>query len=154
MQSVFEQLQKCEHCGASMRKWKHSLTRGLVRTFVKFVYAVRKKNFNEVHLQNDVELTKNEYNNFQKLHYFGLVAKAKKPGHWVLTKWGGEFFRNQRAIPKFAISFRDHLIERQGATVTIRDFYGKDNAVPFDEWQKQFESDPAPEYYLKEPATV
>ena len=129
----------CEHCGASLKEWKHGLTSGLIRTFIKFCYALKKKGTNKIHLQSEVELTKNEYNNFQKLHYFGLVAKADETGYWLLTNLGEQFMRGEIGIEKFAISYRDRLVRREGEKVWLQQFYEKGkNAQPFEIWQRDF----------------
>jgi predicted transcriptional regulator len=80
--------------------------------------------FNEI-VQKDLSLTKNDYNNFQKLRYHGLVAKVKaKAGYWLITKRGGQFLRNEIAIPAGVKTFRNH-VEEDGhtkETVRITDF--------------------------------
>lgn len=129
----------CLHCGASMRVWKHSLTPGLINCLIKFIGAIKSKGVNSIHLQKEVELTKNEYNNFQKLHYFGLVAKDRnKPGYWVITRLGGEFLRNEKPLQKFALSFHDKLVERQGPALTISEHL-RDNAHDPLYWQQMFD---------------
>lgn len=129
----------CPHCGASMKVWRHSLSKGLVDVLVEFIGAVKQKGKNSIHLQNDMpNLTKNQYNNFQKLHYFGLVAKDdKNPGHWVITKWGGEFLRGERKIEKFALTFRDKLVEREGNLVSVKDFFPQEFGDDY--WQSIFD---------------
>jgi len=42
-------------------------------------------------LQRDLDLTKNQYNNFQKLQYFGLVSRT--PKGWFPTPVGIGFIR-------------------------------------------------------------
>jgi hypothetical protein len=128
----------CPHCGASLKIWRHSLSKGLVDTLIDFIKAVKKKGKNSIHLQEDISLTKNQYNNFQKLHYFGLVAKDdKNPGHWLITRWGGEFLRGERKIEKFALTFRDELKGREGELVGISDYFPDEFNTEY--WQKLFD---------------
>lgn len=129
----------CDHCGASIKEWKHGLTRGLVKAFIKFCYAINKKEYNKIHLQTEMELTKNEYNNFQKLRYFGLVARSGEAGNWALTNIGERYARGEIGIEKFAISYRDRLVRREGEKVWLQQFYEKgNNTESFDYWQQSF----------------
>ena len=137
-----DELTTCEACGASLKKWKHNLTRPLVITFLKFCDTVKKKGMNSVNLQTEMQLTKNQYNNFQKLRYFGLVAKdRKKHGSWVITRWGGKFMRNELAIPRQVISFRNHIVERIGTVVILQNYFNKADDPAFDSWQQDFKFD-------------
>lgn len=123
----------CPQCGAKMNKYWHNLTRGLVDSFIKFSLAVRSKNANSVHLQTDVQLTKNQYNNFQKLRFFGLVAKVKdkngnrKAGYWLVTKNGGAFLRGELAMPRRVRTFRNKIIDKDENLVYIKEVMGDDS---------------------------
>ncbi len=126
----------CPHCGSSMRVWRHSLTRGLVDVLLLFIGAVKSKGMNSVHLQQDMNLSKNQYANFQKLHYFGLVAKDRdRSGYWVITRLGGDFLRGTKTIPKFALTYHDRLVEREGELVGIKNYY-RERADDY--WQSTF----------------
>ncbi len=127
----------CPHCGASMKIWKHSLTAGLVAVLIKAIDAVKKTNKNSFNLQDDLLLSVSENNNFQKLQYFGLIAHDKTPGKWLITTLGGQFLRNEVGVQKFALSFRDRLIEREGPVIKISSFY--EHIYGEDYWQKRFE---------------
>lgn len=48
-------------------------------------------------LQKDLNLTKNQYNNFQKLQYFGVVQRTEKG--WYPTVSGIEFIYGREKIP-------------------------------------------------------
>ena len=71
-----------------------SLTKGLVLSLLVFNenYAGKPS-----HLQ-DVPLTKNQYNNFQKLQYHRLVSHVKS-GYWDLTPQGKLFIHGE-PVPK------------------------------------------------------
>lgn len=125
-----------------------SLSLGLVNTLIKFVGAVKAKGINEIHLQTDVDLTHNQYNNFQKLRYHGLVHHAKNPdksiktGFWLITRNGGSFLRNVLELDKIVV-VKDNLIDHEATKrefphqqkVKISDFFP---ARDEDYWQREF----------------
>lgn len=129
----------CPHCGAAMTEYVHSLTPGLVKSLVKFGEAISCKGTNDIHLQTEVDLTKNEYNNFQKLRYWGLVHHVDKSniksGRWLLTKLGGQFLRNEIGMPKKVKTFRNKKIAQWDTTISIKDF---DVDLSEDYWQTDF----------------
>ena len=90
----------CTHCHQKIRERWESLSRGLIKDLVLIGEARDRKGINEIHLQKDLTLSKNEYNNCQKLRYFGLIAKTDKPGYWLLTRLGSNFLYNNEFIPK------------------------------------------------------
>ena len=132
----------CPHCGASMKEFWHNLTPGLVNNLIKFIEAVKSKGENEIHLQKDLDFTKNEYNNFQKLRYWGLVHHADKDnthsGKWLITRQGGEFLRNELAVPKRIKTFRNQIVEKGEEFVKISDFFPH-RRVDF--WQENYDFD-------------
>ena len=67
---------KCPHCGASMAKRPHRVSKGLVESLVKFKVKVCELDRNSLHLQTDLDFTKSQFTNFQKLRYHGLIAKC------------------------------------------------------------------------------
>lgn len=138
-----ESVQKlCPHCGAKMKEWKHALTPGLISIFLEFAKAVKNKGINEIHLQNEVSLSKNGYNNFQKLRYFGLVAKVKdendqpKAGYWLLTRLGIQFLKGMSPAPKWVMTFRNRITEKSEELVFIDDVQ---QVFPRVWFQKEFE---------------
>jgi len=115
-----------------MKKWKHTLTPGLVQALWKFAGAVGKKGRNEVHLIWDMEgkycLTKNEYNNFQKLRFFALVAKVKengehKVGHWLLTRRGGQFLKGAEKVCRKVYTYRNEVVGHSDEKIHVKEFY-------------------------------
>lgn len=134
----------CHNCGAPMVHHKHRLTPGLVEVFKKFVSAVKQKGLNDIHLQTELELSNNEYNNFQKLRYFGLVHHADKDqtrnGHWLVTRLGGEFIRCERPVKAWVVTYRNRIDENYPCEeyVWILDFYKNTDK---DYWQKEFNFD-------------
>lgn len=118
---------KCPNCGASMKEWEHRLTPGLAAILIKFAQKVKSTGKNDVHVRQDIGLTASEYNNFQKLRYFGLVAKVRDAednhvgGHWLLTRRGGAFLRGAEAVHKSVTTFRNKITKRNEELVFVWD---------------------------------
>lgn len=115
--------------------YKHSLTPGLIVILTKFGEAVARNGRNKVHLQwdmkGDLELTKSEYNNAQKLRYFGLIAHYKndmgmrEAGYWLLTRNGAKFLKNQLPIPRTVSTLNNTVVERDIALVFISNIWAE-----------------------------
>lgn len=119
----------CPHCGAKMVEYKQRLTPGLVSCLSKAIEFVHANNRNEFHLQRDLNLTKTEFANFQKLRYFALVAQVEgKDGSWLITSRGGEFLRNEKGIPEFVKTYRNKVQSKSNTVLFYRDFRNK---VPY-----------------------
>lgn len=116
----------CPHCGAKMKAYWHRITPVLVRALVKFRVAVNEIGVNKIHLRDDLDLTKTEYNNFQKLRLHGLVAKYKEEGvhlngYWLLTARGADFLNGTLDIPKRVKTFRNKVIDHDTEKVFLID---------------------------------
>ena len=127
---------KCPHCGASLEQRAHRLSKGLVKTLVLFKISVCELDRNEIHLRNDMSLSKNQYNNFQKLRYHGLVAKCyekdtklRKSGYWLLTRRGNRFLKHNLAVPVRVSTFRNKIVERDEKCLTINEIL-TDSSLP------------------------
>lgn len=140
-----EQETICPYCGASLvMRWER-LSKGLVKTLIKFRKEVVEKNkFNRVHPRKDMNLGVTEYANFQKLRYHGLVAHVRKPdgtedsGYWLLTRRGNLFCKNQITISEKVLVFRNK-IEARGTVLTNLEKVLKNNDVPF--WDEKDDFD-------------
>ena len=128
---------KCPHCGASLEKRAHRLSKGLVKSLVLFKLKVCELDRNEIHLRNDMSLTKNQYNNFQKLRYHGLVAKCfdketklRKSGYWLLTRRGNQFLKNEISVPVRVITFRNKIVERDEKRLSVHEIL-TDSSLPY-----------------------
>jgi len=104
----------CPHCHQSIMKHKHSMTPKLVDIFIKS--ALAKVPF---HLQKDVEFTKNEYANFQKLHYWEIVSRDKKDGYWYITELGNKFLRGAVPLCYYVVTFNNTVIEKSTKSMFI-----------------------------------
>lgn len=131
---------KCPYCDASMKKHWQRLSKGLAKSLVKFRSKVIELNRNKIHIKDDIDFTKTEFNNFQKLRYHGLVAKCKntetglnESGYWLLTKRGNLFCKNQLSIPVGVLTFRNKIREKTKDFCTIKDVLKEDGLPYWDE---------------------
>jgi len=79
----------CNCCGHSLTAYTHRLNKPLVKALRELV-DFYEDNREMANLQKDLKLTKNQYNNFQKLQYFDLVRRVETLG-WIPTKKGLNF---------------------------------------------------------------
>lgn len=110
--------EECPMCGASTLEHQHSLSRALVEGLVKLAEA----GGGPLNLR-DLGLTRNQWDNFQKLRYFELVRQVtidgkRKRGVWEITADGWSFLGG-RAVPRTVWTFRGEPTRRSDDTVTI-----------------------------------
>lgn len=122
-----EEHKRCPYCDASMKKHWHRLSKGLVNTLIKFKKKVIELQQNKVHIKDQCNYSKVEFANFQKLRYFGLVAKwvnsdnEHEGGYWLLTKRGNQFLKSEIAIPLRVLTFRNKIHKRSEELYKISD---------------------------------
>ena len=110
--------QRCKSCGAKVVEYRHSMSKSLAGTLIKFarVHQV------EAGKLDDCGLTYSERCNFQKLRYWSLVEKveddAHKGGVWKLTHWGVSFLRGSDK-QKHAVTYRGEIVRLEGPLVNI-----------------------------------
>ena len=111
--------QNCPTCNASlMGRWEY-ITKGHIKLLNKLHLAVKHYGRNSIHLQEDMNLTKNEYNNFQKLRYNGLIAHASRSGNWLITRRGAQFLQQKISLPKGVLIFRNRIQRYHSDQVTV-----------------------------------
>lgn len=125
----------CDKCGASLKKYWHKLTPGLVRTLVKVYERVNEKGENKIH-KNELTLTHGEYGNFQKLRFHALIAKYKengeyKSGMWLITRRGAQFLTGQISVPESVQTFRNKVVGHSIEEVSVADIIGRRNEPYF-----------------------
>jgi hypothetical protein len=105
----------CSHCGQKLPvAHKHTMTKGLVSCLWKLFYAGGPARLSEIGLSTT------EFANFQKLHYFGLIAHAAgSRAHWILTNDGADFLRNQLSVPNAVWTKNGKVVERSTKRVFI-----------------------------------
>lgn len=109
----------------------HSLLAGHVSALLKLRRAVLHFRKNEIHIRKQMHtvrgkcpfrLSYDEINNFTKLRYHGLAAKADRRGYWLLTTRGGQFLRGELSIPETVITFANAVAGHTGPLIHISKF--------------------------------
>lgn len=135
-----EQAHHCPTCGANLKAFWHTLNPGLVSILIKAIQFVHARNKNEFHLQNDLHLSVNEFSNFTKLRFHGLMAKVDgKPGYWLITKRGGQFLRGEITVPLRVQTFRNQVKAHSPGVIHIDELRGQ---VPYFEKEYAYEYQP------------
>ncbi len=104
----------CEHCGAKTVKYKHNFNVGLFAGLVKLY------EFNQPASLKELELTVNQFNNFQKLRYGGLVENVN--AKWVITELGIKFIKNEIAIPRQVTTYRNECVGQSDDFISYNNF--------------------------------
>jgi predicted Zn-dependent protease with MMP-like domain len=89
-------------CGAKTKKYSHNLNKGMIDSLKK-LYA--KNSFTRL---ADLDLTINQFNNFQKLRYWGLVVNES--GKWKHTALAERFLLNKIEIPMSVTTYRKKVV--------------------------------------------
>jgi hypothetical protein len=119
----------CPHCGAKMVKYRHGISVPLVTGLRRLLHA----GGGPINIK-ELGLTRNQWDNFQKLRYWGLVVQVevdgqRKKGVWQITPQGQHFLFNEQAIPRRVWTYRGEFQHADGdATVRITevvDWYEK-----------------------------
>ena len=136
-----ESIEKCPHCGATMKKFWHRLSPGLVRTLVKIYSAISEKGENNINPHHEMSLSTVEHMNMTKLRFHGLIAKYRKDkqivrGVWVMTARGADFFKGKLSVPLRVQTLRNHVVGYSDNLVTVSDVM---RTEPF--WESNFERD-------------
>lgn len=111
----------CSACGAKIVMYRHGLSVPLVRG----LDALASAGGGPVNL-SQLDLTRNQWDNFQKLRYFGLVEQhavngRRKAGVWAITERGREFLAGRITIRKTAITYRGEVEDWDGPRVLVTD---------------------------------
>lgn len=112
--------QYCPHCGASMNEHRHTISKALINGLRKLHAQRRRTNLKLL------GLTRNEWDNFQKLRYWGLVYQVevdgkRQNGVWWLTQKGANFLSGAVAIPKHVWTYRGERVRYEGKVVFVGD---------------------------------
>ncbi|MCA9392541.1 hypothetical protein KC614_05095 [candidate division WWE3 bacterium] len=99
------------------------LTPQLIKVLTMMQDAVKDKNRYQIHPEKDMRLTYSERANFQKLRYFGLIAKSKTRGWWVFTDLASDFLKGVRGVPVEVYVDDNHQV---GKSDDLRWFNGVD----------------------------
>ena len=108
----------CECCGAKMVEYKHNFNAHLAEGLYRLYCAKA-----PINLQ-DLNLTKSQWTNFQKLRYWGLVAKTENmPGVWQMTERGINFIELATAIPRHVWTYRGEPIRFEQDVCRFKDVH-------------------------------
>lgn len=128
---------KCESCGHVEAAYSHHLNAPLVKALRQLV-DFYEKNQRFANLQKDLYLSKNQYNNFQKLQYFGLVDRTALG--WFPTRKGTGFIYGEEKVFDKVATFKKDTLSPES------DFWSDKKRKPFlisvgninlDSWKKR-----------------
>ena len=113
----------CPHCGAKMKEYNHVLSIPLCKALVK-LYNHSLQGEIPVNIKC-LKMTRNQWDNFQKLRYWDLVSKyvdqngKRKGGEWKITKRGIDFVKGIIRIKNHVTTYRGERIKYYGSKVRI-----------------------------------
>ncbi len=136
------EITSCPCCQGSVQAHRHSLSSGLLAGLKR----LGETEAGEANLE-DLSLTRNQWDNFQKLRYWDLVEPVKvngkgKTGIWKITSLGRTWLntnKRQAGVHKTAVTFRGERIRYEGPLVIPgdvdpeyrrREDYGRDSQAP------------------------
>ena len=112
---------RCPYCDAKLVEYKHNLSEALVTGLSKLYETGGKVNLKEL------GLTRNQWDNFQKLRYWDLVKKSvdedgkRLSGVWEILPAGVEFLQGKRSVQKWVWTYRGERVRFEGDTVAVHD---------------------------------
>jgi len=123
-------VERCQHCDAKIVEYKHNLTPGLVSGLIE----LSKAGGGPINLK-ELGLTRNQWDNFQKMRYWGLVSKVggDRTGVWEITSLGRDFVEGRTSCKKSVWTYRGATVRTDGKDTFITDL----NLEPY--YQEQYE---------------
>ncbi len=118
-------VETCPHCKGKMVKYRHALSSNLVAAMAR-LYEFAGTEPRHVGCQ-ETGITVYQWNNFQKLRYFALVAphvtkeNEHKRGWWHVTERGAAFLHGLITVRGVAVTFRGEVVAMEGPEVKIND---------------------------------
>lgn len=112
----------CSACGAKTVEYRHRLGGALGTGLVRLAHA----GGGPVNLK-DLGLTRNQWDNFQKLRYFGLAEQVHREdgtrvaGVWRITPKGQSFVEGDQRVAEYIWTYRGKAVRSEGNPVGIRD---------------------------------
>lgn len=105
----------CDHCGASIRHYRHNLNKGMVAGLVALMKLGGCGGLRQM------RLTISQHNNFQKLRYWGLIESIKGTYDWRITEVGKSFLQGKIRVHKNVITFRGETVSFEGKAIYINE---------------------------------
>jgi hypothetical protein len=132
----------CPHCGNKTFELAHKLSKGLINSLIKVKIHILQSNQNKVHPIKDLKLKNFEYNNFQKLRYFGFIAHYKDKntqkyiqGEWILTKNGNRFLMGLLASPIQIRTMNNVISGKSKQRIMISDALASEDIPYWDDYK-------------------
>jgi len=126
---------KCEHCGQEIKQaYKEVLSKHKLTMLQRAARYIMERRVNDYDL-HDMIHEHNDYTNFQKLRFHGLVHHVtdkngrKVRGHWLITRNGWAFLRGELQLPKFVLVKNNGVVTRSEETISVRDVYRGSEAI-------------------------
>lgn len=110
----------CEKCGAKTVEYRHNLSDFLVTALARLDEA----GGGPLNIM-DLDLTRNQWDNFQKLRYFDLVEQVsaddgrRKAGYWRITEHGRRFIRGEDRSPLWVWTYRGEKVRYDGPPMSV-----------------------------------
>lgn len=111
-----KEFKTCDCCGARLVEYKHVLNAGLVDAFVELSKHA------EPTALTELDITRNQWTNFQKLRYWGLVENTDK-GTWFVTKFGHYWMEGRVDVQREVWTFRGNRVRFSSNWVSFSDVY-------------------------------
>lgn len=116
----------CPHCSQPIMEHKHTFSNAIAELFLAVAMSYGEEQ--PFHLQRDISLTKNQYNNFQKLKYWGVIEKhfedgARRGGYWHLTEKARDVL-NGEPVPKWVKTFNNRVVEKSEQEIFLTQAVG------------------------------
>ena len=114
----------CECCGAKIVEYRHTFNKALAVA----LYRLYSMGGGPINIKA-LSLTRNQWDNFQKLRYWGLVTKSARDdgtrigGAWSITFAGREFIEAGISIRRRVWTYRGDTVRFDGDTCFFRDVH-------------------------------
>lgn len=108
----------CDHCGASMVEYRHRLN----KTLIEGLEALQE--FGGSANLKQLDLDRNQWDNFQKLRYWDLVKKSyneenkRVGGTWEVTSTGNDFLLGKLSVFSTVVTYRGERTSFEGKSVS------------------------------------
>lgn len=114
-----KEVKYCECCGAKMMEYRHHLNKQMADALLKLLP------FEHADLKQ-IRLERNQWQNFQKIQYWGLVEKyfeggERQGGCWSVTDKGKRFLKGEISVPCNVWTYRNRTIKEDDKKVNIED---------------------------------
>lgn len=119
VKSLIEGKEICSGCGRPKRAYAKTMDKRLVAILLKAVNHCEKNSsiqFEIKHIYGDSQI---ENSDFRKLHYWDLVERAGRVGHYRITQKGWKFVLGNIRLPKIVWVWKDDVIQESPETVAI-----------------------------------